>query len=582
MTAAPRWFDRRSVILLLVWMISAAYVLPFLRRGWIPTDEGVFARAAEGILKGGIPHRDFQETYTGALSYWNALAFKTLGVRLTSLRIFLLIAFLVFVPAVFAIASRFGRPWLAGLVAFLAVVWSVPNYFAASVSWYNLFLAAGGTLALLRHVETAGRRWLFLAGACAGVSCLFKIIGAQFFAAALLFLLYRERHLRPVSEGPAGGGGKVSGYLAFLATGLAGFLAVLMVTVRQQPGAMEFLNFVVPSATICGFLLWSEWREGGAGLRRRFLELARMVLPLSLGFVFPILLFLVPIAAAGALPDFARGTVVVTGRHVQSVRMHLPDLMAIWPAVPYTILLGAGSITVFRSRRRPLLALIAAAMVAVLWLSGESEAVYRVTWYSARFLGVSVVFAACLRLADAHRQGFWGPKTRQRIFLLACVVALTGLVQFPYPQPIYFCYFAPLVALAIFALVASEPAPPRLLHAGALAFYLLFAVLRANPVYPYNLGQRFERYEAPSVLDLPRAGGLLVPAGDFRVYGTLIPLLQEKSGGKPIYAGPDCAQVQFLSGLPDALAFVPGMGEPIDRPDAVFQALRKADARAVV
>ncbi len=165
-------------LFLLVWLVSAVYVFPFRLRGWIPTDEGAFSHAAERVLNGEMPHRDFPEIYTGGLTYWNALAFRVFGLRLTSLRLAVFLCFLAFVPAVFAIASRFGSPLLAGLITLLAVAWSLPNYFAGSVSWYNLFLATWGTLALLRHVETGRRRWLFLAGVLAGVSCLFKVIGA--------------------------------------------------------------------------------------------------------------------------------------------------------------------------------------------------------------------------------------------------------------------------------------------------------------------------------------------------------------------------------------------------------------------
>src|SRR6266540_213585 len=185
----------RRFVLLLVWLVSAVYVFPFRLRGWIPTDEGAFGHSAERVLNGEMPHRDFPEIYTGGLSYWNALALRVFGLRLTSIRLALFICFLAFVPAVFAIASRFGSPLLSGLITLLAVVWSLPNYFAGSVSWYNLFLATWGTLALLRHVETGRRRSLFLAGALAGISCLFKVIGAHFIAASLLFLVYRERDL---------------------------------------------------------------------------------------------------------------------------------------------------------------------------------------------------------------------------------------------------------------------------------------------------------------------------------------------------------------------------------------------------
>jgi hypothetical protein len=95
------------------------------------------------------------------------------------------------------------------------------------------------------------------------------------------------------------------------------------------------------------------------------------------------------------------------------------------------------------------------------------------------------------------------------------IVAITGLVQFPYPQPIYFFYFAALVALAIFALVE---------------------------------------------------------------------IVWKKGGGRPIYAGPDCGQVQFLSGLPDAVSSggAGSPGDPMLRPDEIFRRLKEKGARALV
>ncbi len=154
------------------------------------------------------------------------MRFRVFGLRLTSIRLALFLCFLAFVPAVFAIASRFGSPLLSGLITLLAVAWSLPNYFAGSVSWYNLFLATWGTLALLRHVETGRRRWLFVAGVLAGISCLFKVIGAYFVAAALLFLLYREQQLSVPPGGPAGRR-RPSAFLLFQAAGLSLFMALL-------------------------------------------------------------------------------------------------------------------------------------------------------------------------------------------------------------------------------------------------------------------------------------------------------------------------------------------------------------------
>ena len=258
--------QRRRRVLLLVWLVSAAYVFPFRLRGWIPHDEGVLAQEAEFVLHGELPHRDFVEIYTGGLSLWNSLAFRAFGIRLTSIRLALFLCFLAFVPAVFAIASRFGPPLGAGLVTLLAVAWSLPNYFADAVCWYNLFLAVWGTLALLRHVETGRRRWLFLAGVLAGISFLFKVTGAHLVAAALLFLVYREQQLSaPGSRGP--GKPRLSGFLVFKASALGLFLAFLFLLVRDRLAEMEFVSFLLPSATISGFLVWSEAREG-EGLSR--------------------------------------------------------------------------------------------------------------------------------------------------------------------------------------------------------------------------------------------------------------------------------------------------------------------------
>ena len=70
--------------LLLVWAASAVYIYPFVDRGWVPHDEGLIGQSAERVLSGQLPHRDFDETYTGGLSYLHAVAFKLAGVRLIS------------------------------------------------------------------------------------------------------------------------------------------------------------------------------------------------------------------------------------------------------------------------------------------------------------------------------------------------------------------------------------------------------------------------------------------------------------------------------------------------------------------
>jgi hypothetical protein len=360
-------------------------------------------------------------------------------------------------------------------------------------------------------------------------------------------------------------------------------LTVLFLTVRSHLKEMEFVHFLAPEAMVCGFLIWREASGEAGSFARRFRVLMRLILPLAAGALLPILIFLIPFALRGALGDLWHGLVEGTSAHVQFLKeWWLAPLSALWPAVPYTVILGAGSLRPFRFAG-VILALLGVILAAALWLSGTSPDVYRTVWYSFRSLGVSAVFAACLRLAQARQLGFWSPETRQKIFLLAAVVAVTGLVQFPISAPLYFFYFAPLVALLIFALVGSEPRPPWPVHAAMLAYALLFALLWTNRSYFYAFGQRFERYDPPAVLDLPRAGGIRVTTKDAGVYGSLIPLVLEKGGGRPIYAGPSCEQVYFLSGLPDAVPYGTGSPRiPMERVGEIYRSLEEKGSRVVV
>ena len=138
-------------------------------RGWVSHDEGLIGQTAERVLAGELPHRDFDDVYTGGLAYVNAGAMWAFGVNVRSPRIVLIVAFLLCVPALFYAATRFGSPIAAALTTLAAVAWSLPNYIASLPSWYNLMFAALGAAALLRFVEVGNRRWLFIAGICGGL-----------------------------------------------------------------------------------------------------------------------------------------------------------------------------------------------------------------------------------------------------------------------------------------------------------------------------------------------------------------------------------------------------------------------------
>src|SRR3954452_17459237 len=73
-------------MLILLMMCAAVYGGIYLKRGWIPHDDGSFALAAERVLQGELPHRDFDDLYTGGLTLLNAAAMKAFGTNLAAIR----------------------------------------------------------------------------------------------------------------------------------------------------------------------------------------------------------------------------------------------------------------------------------------------------------------------------------------------------------------------------------------------------------------------------------------------------------------------------------------------------------------
>lgn len=163
--------------LALSWAAAVACMALLAGRFWIPLDDGTLAQSAERVLAGQLPHRDFGDPYSGLGAFVGAAAFSLLGVNLGSLRVPLVAAFALWLPAVWLLARRHLPPGSALAAAALAAVLSVPAYPAAMPGWYALFAVTWGAWMLARALEGHGRGWLVGAGAMAGVAALFKVVG---------------------------------------------------------------------------------------------------------------------------------------------------------------------------------------------------------------------------------------------------------------------------------------------------------------------------------------------------------------------------------------------------------------------
>ena len=561
------------LLLAVVWLLSAFYVGKELRRGWFPQDEGVLAQSAERVLRGELPHRDFDELYTGGLSYLNAGAFRVFGTNLASMRFVLYFFFLAWVPCLYFTASRFGPPWVAASFTLLAVVWSVPNYSTAMPSWYNLFFATFGAAALLCHVETKKHRWLFIAGLCGGVSFLFKLSGLYFVAGSVLFLLFLPgkslARIIPLERWCC---------MSLAASCVLAYEVSVFSLLRKVFSWGSFPYFFLPILAVGTAVLLERLRSPHQN--DEFRSVVTSLLLFGAGVAVPVLLFLIPYMRSAAVADFMRGVFVLPGKRLQfTVRTQSLRRFLAGTTADIVVL-----IMVFRTPRKMRAAtsiLLLATAVGVAVGAREHPALYDAAWVPIwNMLPVVVVGGILLLMTTA---GNIQPERRQKIFLLLTISAACNLIQFPYSAPIYFCYVAPLLALCVLAVETLLDATARLVLAGFFCICLLYAVFDVTPRFLSNRGELYAPQGRSSEVVLPRIGGLHLYGADAKQRGELVRIIEQHARGTYIYATPDCPEVYFLSGFrnPTRTLF-DFLDEQPGRTQRILSAIRDREVNLVV
>ena len=548
--------DRRRlwVLLVVTWVLSVGYAAASLTRGWLPHDEGTLGQSADRVLAGQLPHRDYDEIYTGGLALADAVALRVFGDNLVSPRLVLLLVFALWVPAMFYVASRFLGPLGAGGVTLAAAAWSIPNYSAAMPSWFNLFFAGLGLAALIRHTEVGSAKWIFWAGVCGGLSCLCKIIGLYYIAGALLFLVYQ-------AQGPG-----PRWFRMLIGAALILFVVALLGLTHGRWDAGDLSFFVIPSAVLVALLLAAPVR----------VELIRRIAWLAAGVLLPIVLFLLPYVFTHGLPAIAFDVFMAPTRRLTFAAMRAPGLNTASNAL---LLLGPAALAWWRPSWRKGIGIVVIVLLTTVCVLGSKGNYYRMAWNTLQWLVPLAVAVGAVILWRSERTGV----KSQQLFALLAVTAGVALVQFPYSSPIYLLYAAPLGILAMAAVVASVPGGGLgTWFSGAwLAFAVAFPVRWVRPGFIYDLGIHFTPVTMTS--RLPGRGALRVSAADSAEYGGLMGLVGAHTRGGAVYATPDCPEVNFLTDTRNPTrTLYDFLDDPVGRTPRILGQLDSAQVTVVV
>jgi hypothetical protein len=522
---------------LLVILLAAILLASELNQGWVPFDEGALGQAAERVLAGQVPHRDYDDIYTGALAYLHAAFFSVGSHTSSTLRIPLFLFALPWAAALFAIARRFVPPIGAALVAVTAVVWSVPNYPASVPSWFNLYFATFGALALLRGLESGRRHWFVLAGMAGTISFLFKLSGIFFLLGGGIALIATSFRSKPdgVQAGTRSGAALVAVILALV------FVALAVPITRAGIG--EVTRFLLPLGALFAALIWREWKHGGTSGLERGGALVAALGPFVLGALLPLIVFVVFLLWTGALSQTIDGVLVKPFRRMDSAMMHPPPPSALISSIGLGLLLAWSA-----SRRVARIVAIAAAVVfaAVVYASGGNPGIYSIGVLSAWGLPLLAAIGAAWLLVTGTSGG--ARRSTDAAVVITAIACATLLIEFPYAAPTYLLYTIPLSMLALAAVVGAAGRTPAAVQLVVVIFMLVFGLVRVNPGTAESFGWRFVETDETARLKLPRSG-LRVRASDAERYEALIGAVQVLAKDRTLWAGPDAPEVYFLSGV---------------------------------
>jgi hypothetical protein len=242
------------------------------------------------------------------------------------------------------------------------------------------------------------------------------------------------------------------------------------------------------------------------------------------------------------LPRLVEGVLVLPRLRTAFASMALPNTLPVLVSAALPVL--ALTLPARIADSRALLGAAAVVLALALLAAGSDDGLYARIFAAVRATIPVATVAGAVALARTRAT----PERRVAVFAALATAALCALVQFPFGAGIYFCYVAPLAAVAAAAVLSLRRTGPGPMAGLLLVFFLAYAGVWMNRGFIFFMGEKFRPSGQTEVLRLPRAGGIRVLPQQAAYYRAMVDELHRRTRGPYIYAGPDAPEVYFLAG----------------------------------
>lgn len=568
--ATPPWSAVEVTVVALVVCLSAVLVWPGVLRGWFPWDDGVLAQTADRVLHGQLPHRDFDDPYSGGFALIQAGLFRLFGTTLVTLRVPIFLVWLLSVAIGVRLARRFVGPAVAGAMTLAWVVWSMYAWPFPLLNWFYAPLVLSAVWATTRYVESARCGYLVVAGAIVGTTITFKVSGLYALAAFLLWGAADVALAANITARTAR-----NGFAAIVGVASVALVLLVEMLVRGMPaevrGSAEFA-FVLPVASVA-IVLTLLAKRSGLGALEGLRAFSRLMVPFAIGLALTLGVLLVFYATQHALGDLFLGLFVRPTVRLSRYWAAPPGRLVFVSAMlaPAVLMIGA------RSAVNPRPRLAVGTALALGAIAGGLSHFDQFTATSAALMVRSIGVAVPLILVwTVVRREVGSAPYASIMFLLVAQVSMSQLLQVPWASLLYALYAVPLAVLALTAVVGGQSASS--VPAGMLLCSFMMAAGIGHPATSLEkpAPERWAR------LAVPRGGIWVSPSDSARIAQVVAVLARRPPG--PIHVVGDAPEYAFLTArLPASRVTFDALADSSSR-DArnVLALLRKRGVETVI